>query len=219
MKRNRSLVAHGLIGLGIVLGCMGLLTTRTLQRGRTELRVARGHLAASRLTLAVDHGRAAACAYVPTARHVSGAYELLVDVARKAEGQADSATALMAWQAIRTCALSTRWLEVVHRDELAVANASIARLMAAKPPPPGAAAQEQGQRQLDLHTALARRDYPRAVWTGTWLASFFVTAAGFVYLGWRGLGPRGKPLTRDFRIGLVLVLAGVALWVVSLWQA
>lgn len=219
MNNKVRLVANVLVALGIMIAAGGLLTTNVMRRGQIELQASRGQVATGKLEQAVVHARNAASAYVPAAPHVAAAYRQLVEIARKAEGQGDIDTALFAWQALRSAALQTRWVIVTHNAQLQVANASIARLSATKPPASGASIQDTGQIQQHLHMMLTTPRYPAAMWVIVIVSSFAMGAAGLIYTGLKGFTQKGEVVTKHLRIGLVVTATAVILWLTALWFA
>ena len=219
MKRALGILAKVVIALGLVAGAGGLLTARVVQQGERELRTAEALAASGNLEDAVVHARQSAQWFAPGAPHVPAAYAKMISIARLAEGRGDPKTALFAWQAVRTSALSTRWVLVPHEDELAVANASIARLAAKQPTPPGARVQDPADIQQKLHMLLARKDRPRLPWVATLLAGFAALSAGLVHIGWKGFaGEKGLELRR-VRVGAIVAAVGLVAWVLALWNA
>jgi hypothetical protein len=215
----RSLAAKGLIAFGLLAAAGGMLTARVLHQGELELRSADALAASGNLEEAVVHARKSASFFAPGAPHVPAAYARLIAVARLAEGRGDTQTALFAWQAVRTSALSTRWVVVPHKDELAVANASIARLSAKQPALHGSATQDPAEVQQKLHMLLARQDQPRMPWVFTLLAGFLALSVGFVHMGWKGFVDKDGFQPSRLRIGALLAAIGTAAWALSLWNA
>lgn len=219
MKRLLGLLAKGMIALGLLAGAGGMLTARVLQQGERELRSAEALAASGNLEEAVIHARTSASWFVPGAPHVPAAYAKMISIARLAEGRGDPKTALFAWHAVRHAALSTRWVFVPHQDELAVANASIARLSAKQPPPTGARVQDPAEVQQQLHMLLARQDQPRLPWVITLLVGFLAFAVGLVHMGWTGYSDEGRFRPARLRLGAALSIVGVVAWILALWNA
>ena len=219
MSPARRIAAHGLVLLGVVAGAGGLLTARVLQQGELELRSAEALAATGNLEEATVHARQSASWFVPGAPHVPAAYAQLIAIARLAEGRGDAKTALFAWHAVRTSALSTRWVLVPHKDELAIADASIARLSAKQPAPHGAATRDPAEIQQKMHALLARNDRPRIPWVFTMLGGFVALTAGLLHMGWKGLGDRKHLAFGPLRVGAILTIAGLTAWALALWNA
>ncbi len=219
MKGALGIVAKVVVLLGLLAGAGGLLTARVVQEGERELRMAEALSATGKLEAAVVHARQSALWFAPGAPHVPAAYAKMISIARLAEGRGDIKTALFAWQAVRTSALSTRWVLVPHQDELAVANASIARLAAKTPAGGGAQTQDPGEVQQKLHMLLARKDRPRLPWVVTLLAGFASLCVGFIHLGWKGIPGEGGLQPKRLRFGAIAVVVGLVAWVLALWNA
>ncbi len=219
MKRALSIAAKAVLAFGLLAAAGGLATARAVHQGERELRSAEALAATGKLREAVVHARQAAMWFVPGAPHVPAAYAKLVSIARLAEGRGDPDTALFAWHAVRTSALSTRWVFIPHDDELAIANASIARLSSKKAPPPAARVRDPGHIQQKMHALLARSDRPRIPWILTLLAGFLAMSAGLVHMGWKGLNGEHGFEPRRLKWGAAIALAGVVAWALALWNA
>lgn len=219
MKRLLGILAKLLLVLGVLAGAGGLLTARVLQQGEQELRTAEALASTGKLEEAVVHARQSAMWFAPGAPHVPAAYAKLISIARLAEGRGDPKTALFAWHAVRTSALSTRWVFIPHEQELAVANASIARLSAKQPPAPGARVQDPADIQQKMHVLLASSDRPRTPWIFVLLGGFAALAFGLIHMGYKGvIGPKGLEPKR-LRVGGIVALAGLVAWALALWNA
>lgn len=144
-----------------VLCVLGLLTSRALLEGRAAVRRADECLRGNDTEGAIAHAMRAAKWYVPFAAHPREGYDRLRDVARRAESTGDADTALVAWQAIRAAAKSTRSFYVPYQDRLDEADQRIAALLVSKPPP-GVDKDKGKDALLAEHRALlARDDAPR----------------------------------------------------------
>ncbi len=219
MKRARSIVAKGLVLLGLIAAAFGMLSARVVQQGERELRSAEALAAIGKLEEAVLHARTSASWYLPGAPHVPVAYAKMIEIARLAEGRGDKNTALFAWRAVRWSAQSTRWIFIPHEDELAIANASIARLAAKQPTAPGARVRDPADIQQKLHMLLARQDHPRLPWIAVLLAGFVALASGLIHMGWKGYSDDGGLRPSRLRVGGILAAAGVIAWALALWNA
>jgi hypothetical protein len=208
------------LGVAGMLGALiGAVTARVVWAGETEIAASTAALKRGEAQEAVVRARRAAGWYAPGAPHVRVAYERLAALATAAEGQGDRELALLAWRAVRTAALETRWLVVPHASDLERANRAIARIEAAAPRPPGTRTeppQRIEEKQLD---ALARDEAPRTPWVVALLAAFVAWAGGAAWAVRRATA-RGFGLDmRGARAGVVVALAGVLLWVLALWRA
>ena len=219
MKRLLAIIGKLLLLLGVLAGAGGVLTARVLHQGERELRTAEALASTGKLEEAVIHARQSAMWFAPGAPHVPAAYAKLISIARLAEGRGDTKTALFAWQAVRTSALSTRWVFIPHQDELAVADASIARLSAKQRPAPGARVQEPADIQQKMHILLASSNRPRMPWILTLLGGFAALTFGLVHMAYKGpLGPEGLAIKR-LRVGGIVAIVGLVAWALALWNA
>jgi hypothetical protein len=218
-RRWPRIVARISLGVAIVCAAAAMLTMHALVEGQRELRASGTSLTAGDLEQAVTRARRAASWYVPGAAHVPSAYERLMGIARVAEGRSDVRTALFAWQAVRSAALSTRWITVPHASELAIANASIARLSAKMPRPQGAAERTDIEMERDAIARLARQEHPLVPWVIVLLAGFGMITGGLAQFGLRAIDLDGTLAWKRVRPGLVVAAVGAIAWIVSLWQA
>jgi hypothetical protein len=147
---------HILLIAAFVLAGIGALAIRVVIDGRAALRVgdeamqscfplydARPANAADvnppACFVAIDAYETAARWYLPLAPHVGAAYTGMRIIAARTDpataqpGFADPAVALAAWRGIRSAARATRSLWTPHAEDLAVADAAIARLSARDP--------------------------------------------------------------------------------------
>jgi hypothetical protein len=203
-----------------VLGLLiGAITARVIWAGESEIAASTLALQQGDLREAATRARRAAGWYAPGAPHVRVAYARLTAIATAAEGHGDRELALVAWRGIRTAALESRWIVVPHETDLERANRTIARIEAAAPRPPGTRTeppQRIEQRQLE---ALLRDEAPRVPWVVALVLAFVAWAGGAAWaLRQATRAPLGKALTHA-RAGLVVALAGVALWVIALFRA
>lgn len=203
----------------VVVLAVGGAVARTVIEGRRELAASAERLGAGELGDAIVHARRAASAYVPLAAHVDAAYASLRDVADACERRGDRDTALVAWRAIRSASMQTRWLVEPHARERARADAAIARLAADAPQPMGM----RDRRPADLErlhaSLLARDDAPRPVFSLVLLAGIAGWAFGGYWMATRGLSAEGRIVPKPARVAAIAAAAGVAAFVVALWQA
>ncbi|MBI5535509.1 MAG: hypothetical protein HY898_22455 [Deltaproteobacteria bacterium] len=218
-RRWPRIVARISLVIAVVSAVAAMLTMHALVEGQRELRASGTSLAAGDLEQAVIRARRAASWYVPGAAHVPSAYERMMGVARVAEGRGDPKTALFAWQAVRSAALSTRWVTVPHAKELAIANASIARLSSKMPRPQGAAERSDIETERDTLARLSRQEHPFVPWVIVLLVGFGMIAGGMTQFGLRAVGPDGALAWKRAQIGLIVAGVGAAAWIVALWQA
>jgi len=227
-------VRRKLITVAIVAAVViGALATRAIWEGRSALHD--GDEAAQRgdTDAAIEGWRRAARWYVPVAPHVGAAYDRLERMAAQAEAHGDRLVALEAWRAVRSSALATRWVVTPHADRKARADAHIARLMAeepvwGQPVPEGAdptrlAAADAGATPADREAfyakQLARDDAPSLAWVIVALIGFGVWLGGCVRFARRALDAEDRLVRRVAIEAGALVLVGLVVWVVGLYQA
>lgn len=119
--------------------------------------------------------------YVPFAPHVTRAYDRLRAIALRAELAGDEETALLAWQAVRGAARSTRTLWTPFRDRLAEADDHIATLLAAKPPP-GVDRDTPRELLVREHRALLAEETSARPWS---IVALYLGLGAFLVGTWR----------------------------------
>jgi hypothetical protein len=170
-----------------VLAVLGAIAIRVVVEGRAAL--------------AEGDYETAARWYLPFAPHVDEAYAKL----RTLTKSEDPAVALAAWRSIRSAARATRNLWQPHADDLAEADAHIAKLSAAAP----GGGKLDGDRLAWHKDRLARDVRPTlaaAILAGVgillWVAGAFVLARRGTF----AIGPTG------------VIVLGLALWFVGLYK-
>ncbi|WP_437576384.1 hypothetical protein [Sorangium sp. So ce887] len=209
-------VARGLAVAGFLLGAASL---RVVVAGEGEIAESTAALRAGDPHAAALHARRAAGWYAPGAPHVRVAYERLIALATAAEGLGQADTALFAWRAVRTAALETRWLTTPHAEDLEQANAAIARLSAAAPRPPGTRTEPATAIAREHMAALARDDAPRVGWVVALVAAFVAWVAGAIWVVRRAVTVTGQWVWPRAAPGLAVCAAGIAVWLLAIWQA
>jgi hypothetical protein len=218
VKRLSRVLARVLLVLCPAAGVGVLLTARALYEGERELRTAEALSSADKLEDAALHARAAAAWYLPGAPHVPAAYARLIAMARVAEGRGDPVTALYVWRSVRAAALSSRWARIPHGEELALANASIARLAAQQPQPQYARIQDPGELQQQQHVALAQHLGPRLPWVITMLLGCCAMCVGMVYTGRQSFNAKNDRFeAKRLWPGAVVASAGLLAWAAALY--
>jgi hypothetical protein len=202
--------------LGLVVAAASM---RVVVSGEREIAASTAALEAGDPRAATVHARRAAGWYAPGAPHVRVAYERLVALATTAEKRADVATALFAWEAVRTAAIETRWIVTPHAADLERANREIARLMAAKDRPAGTRTDAAATVEAEHLAALARDETPRAAWILTLAAGFAAWVGGAAWLARRAVDATGHVVWRRSTAGLVVAAAGVLLYLISIYRA
>jgi len=201
--------------LAALLVLLGVATARVIYGGERELQASTAALIAGDPYEATVRARRAASWYAPGAPHVPVAYRRLVALARAAEAHKRADIALLAWRAVRTASRQTSWVLAPHADDAALANREIARL--------GAAAAAEGgtherltRAQLEL---LAKPQGPRLRWVLVLLASFALAAAGLSWWTTAVASVGGRLRFDRGRAAALLVVVGVALWLLAVWRA
>lgn len=206
--------------LAIVLAGFGALAIRVVIEGRDALADGDTALAAKRSLDAIDAYETAARWYLPLAPHVDDAYAKL----RVLASSEDPAVALAAWRAIRSAAHATRGLWTPHPDDLAAADAAIAKL-SAKDPGAGrigektAAPDDETTREAWQRARLARPERPGI---GTALVGglgILLWLVGAFVLVRRGLTRTGAWIRRPALMAGAAIVVGLALWFVGLYNA
>jgi hypothetical protein len=226
LPRRRALARALWLAALLTLG-LGLASVRVVVSGERELVASTEALRRGNAEEATVRARRAAGWYAPGAPHVRVAYERLRALGREAELHRRFDLALLAWRAIRTAALETRWLLTPHAADLELANREIARIMAMPvgergtvgPPDAAVAAAE-------LET-LARAPGPRLGWTILLCVAFGLGVVGFA-LWARQMGEGAATATARTwwragwargRTGALLTAVALGLWLLALWRA
>ncbi|MBX3156956.1 MAG: hypothetical protein KF773_13360 [Deltaproteobacteria bacterium] len=214
---------------------LGVLALRVVVEGRAALADGDEAMAQRRPAAAIEAWERAARWYLPGAPHVDDAYDRLVRIART-----DPRHALTSWRAVRSAALATRGLWTPHGDDLAEADAAIAKISSEDPeaaplagakrlPPyddPGGAGTDDassgrptGATGADAAARLAFHRDRLARPVGPSGGAIALAVAGIVAwlggLAWLvGSGARRRPIS-----GAVVAAIGVAVWAVGLYKA
>jgi hypothetical protein len=201
-----------LFAIAVVIAVLGAVTTRVLVAGEREIAASTAALEAGDAREAVVRARRAAGWYAPGAPHVRLAYERLAALAVAAEDHGQDELAKLAWRAVRSATEETRWIVMPHAADRARADREIARLEAKVP----------GQRDPDPAIAaaqlqkLAGEDPSRVIWAVALVGGFAIAAFGFIIWS-RQAGAAGGEV-RGARWGLIVILAGAALWLFAVWR-
>jgi hypothetical protein len=198
---------------------IGVVSARVIVAGEKEIAASTEALRAGNPTEAVVRARRAAGWYAPGAPHVRVAYERLTALATRAEGLGDRDLALLGWRAVRSASLETRWLLTPHAGDLERANQAIARLEAAAPRPPGTRTDPPSEVERRQLAALLRDESPRVPWIVGLVLSFSAWVAGAVWFARRGVGRTGELELGRAKAAILLIVVGIAGWLVSIWRA
>ncbi len=205
-------------GRGAAFLALGLAawTASVVLAGEAELDASDRALDAGDPHEAIVCARRAARWYAPGAPHVGHAYRRLIALARGAEERRRRELALLAWRGVRSAALETRWVVTPHAEELALAEAEIARLLALAAHDAAAPDPDIGKEQL---RAMRGYEPPRvlcAVGLVLGLATAGIATIVFVR---RAALSGGRLDLRRGRSALVIAAIGAAAWLISVWQA
>ncbi len=203
------------MGLAVIVTLLGVATARVLVSGEEELSRSNEALTAKDPRGAVVHARRAAGWYAPGAPHVAVAYERLIALAEAAEENRRDDLALLTWRSVREASTTTRWLMTPHAADRERADREIARITAKRP--------RHAEPDPAVMTArfqeLANRSGHHPGWGVALVASFALSAAGFAWWSRRVAGAGGRLDLRAARGGLILTLAGVASWLLTVWRS
>jgi hypothetical protein len=202
----------------IVVGfCLAVVVTRAVWQGRGALDDGDSALEANETEEAIRGWRRAARWYVPLAPHVSDAYDRLEALANLAEKKGDLRTALAAWQGVRGSILATRSFYTPHEDRLDPANRKIAELMAKLDTTPPA---DMSHQELAAwhHELLARDESPSVAWSLIAVVGFLVWIGGGVLFAVRGVSPEDRLVRRPAITAGVMVMAGLVVWLLGLYN-
>lgn len=206
--------------IAIVAGALvAAVTVRVIVAGEREIALSTAALRAGDPHEAAVHARRAAGFYAPAAPHVRVAYERLIALATKAEARGDSKLAAFAWQGVRTAAMETRWLVTPHAEDLARANAALARLQAAEQRPPGTRTEPTATLERAELDALTRDEAPHIPWVVALVAGFLAWTIGAVVVVRRGVTSTGQLVWSRVRTPAVITAAGVLVWLIAIWRA
>jgi hypothetical protein len=200
----------------LLLGGLGVLSTRTLLSGRGALTEAEQAFDRGELRESVRLARRAATYFVPFAPHVDAAYGRLVVIARGAEAGGDLHLAAFAWNAVRAAAVESA-APGFSRPELELSNRNLARLAARLGS--ARAGDDDAARERDLLRNLERPASPNQ-WGLLFLASGLVLLIlGLSWIGWRGLTREGQIVRHHLLTGALLVVIGAACWTLAAYRA
>lgn len=203
----------------VALVIAAVVCARVLSDSRSELDAGRRALAEGRDEVGVRRLRRAAHLYLPLSPYTRDAYDALESYARAAESRGQNDRALTAWRAVRSSALSTRWLVIPHRERLERANRRIARLMSLLPPPPVDRGATQAQLE-ERHLALLQEDRaPDPAWVVLMGIGFALWMSCVAWAARRGWDDDDHPQWPVLRLAGAGVALGMLLFFVALSRA
>jgi hypothetical protein len=200
----------------IAIAILGALALRVVLEGRGALAEGDRAYAEQRPVDAIAAWEEAARWYLPGAPHVTDAYDRLREHARTRQS-------LPAWRAIRRAALATRGPWSSRGDELAEANAAIVELELVR------SQATDPERRTWLEARLARSPGAHRGWAVVaalglvaWIVGIFwlvrttpeAAPARSTLAAWWS-----SPAIRRMRAGVLLAIAGVAVWALGLYSA
>lgn len=208
-----------ILGVAVVAFCFGVVAIRAVWQGRSALSDGDAAAQAGEFAEAVTSWRRAARWYVPLAPHVVDAYERLESLATEAESRGDAALALAAWRGVRGSILATRSFFTPQQHRLGPANQHIAALMAASE-----SANPDSGETLEARTAwhlrlLDRNEAPSVGWALLALLGCGLWIGGGFYFAFAGVSADDRLIPRAARVAGVLVVVGLLLWMLGLYQA
>ena len=205
---------RALVVIAIVLAAVGTIGVRVVIEGRHALADGDAALAAKKPLEAIQAWESAARWYFPLAPHVDEAYARLVEIAN-----ADAKHRIVAWRAVRRAANATRSLWQPHADDLAAANAALAKLSAEHPEGAPAAGQNVAERTSYYTTRFAEDRRPSRGAEALAVLGILSWLAGIGVLVRRGLDAAGNLVRRPALVGIGLSLVGVLGWALGLYNA
>ena len=215
--------------VAIVLGLLTILSLRVVCSSRSQYQL--GHTSERQalkerdpkkkqvaLRRAIQHYRRAARWYAPGNGYVTRALDALERLGRLAEKRGDRPTALMCYRAIRRAILGARSFYTPHEERLGPTNRRIARL----------SARIQGQGKSSARIAqyeawhlkqLRKNTAPSVGWTLLALLGFVAWVGGAFLFIFRAITPEDQLISRQALIWGGVILAGLLVWLLGLWQA
>ena len=204
------------LALTLVVLALAAMTVRVVHDGEQALAASDQAFNRGDLANAVLYARRSAIAYAPGAPHTRAALARLRAVAVGSEGVGDSASARLAWGAIRAAALETRFFIEPYASEREEADRALARLVSE----PGAADAEARARALArAREALARIPGPSPAGSLLLVVGLGLAALGIGWVALRGITREGRLMPRAFTVGVAVFALGVACWTFAAYRA
>lgn len=202
-----------------VFAILAILVTRVIVGGELAIMDSSEALLKGDPRAAVTHAKVAALYYAPGAPHVRVAYGRLFAIARAAEERRDPELALVAYHAIRSASLSTRWLVIPHEDDLRNAERAIARLEALTPRPPEKSLETPEAFERSLLEKMTERPAVDRGWMVALVAAFVAMAAGALLVLRRAVDESGRFAPGRAKLGLLVFGLGLVLWLSAAYFA
>ena len=208
-----------LVIAALVLAGFAALAIRVVTEGRDALATGDDWMTRGKPTEAIRAFEASARWYLPLAPHVDDAYGRL----RALTKSEDPRIAIAAWRSIRSAARASRTLWTPHADDLAAADAAIAKLATADPegaPIADPAAGVDAAGREAWHQARLSRD-SRPSHGAAALAAFGVVLwiGGALLLTRRGVTEKGALARRPTLIAVAAIVVGLVCWADGLYNA
>jgi hypothetical protein len=207
-------VKRAIVIVGLVIAAFGAVCVRVVLEGRGAVAEGDAAIVAKHTDDAIAAWEAAARWYLPFAPHVDDAYARLTALAN-----AEPEHALSAWRAIRRAATATRSLWQPHADDLAAANAAIAKLSAAHPDGAHAAGGNVAERTAFHAARLAGELRPSKGAAALAILGILSWLAGIGVVAVRGIDKAGGLVRRATLVGVGLTAFGLVAWAAGLYNA
>lgn len=205
---------RALVIIAIVVAALATLAVRVVIEGRNALAEGDAALVAKRPIDAIAAWETAARWYLPLAPHVDEAYASLTLIAKS-----DPRVALVAWRAVRRAATATRSLWTPHADDLATANAAIAKLSAEHPEGAPGAGSNISERMAFFAARLGEDPRPSIGAATLAILGILSWLAGIGVIVRRGLDAQARLVRRPALVGAALSVVGVVGWALGLYNA
>jgi hypothetical protein len=201
----------------VVVAVLGALAIRVVIEGRNALADGDAWMLRGKTGEAIRAYESAARWYLPLAPHVDEAYDKLRHLAEPSfdaapAGGPDPAVQLAAWRAIRSAARATRSFYQPHAEDLAAADAAIAKISAGVP--------QGGGGDIAWHQErLARESRPSTGMAALAGLGILLWIGGAIALVRRGIDPGGRLVKRAAGVAGIILTVGVGCWAVGLYNA
>lgn len=204
-----------IIVAAIVLAGLGVVAIRVVIEGRAALATGDDWMTRGKPVEAIRAFEASARWYLPLAPHVDEAYARLRALTKSEE----PGVALAACRAIRGAARATRTLWTPHGDDLAAADAAIAKLAAQDPAGAPVEGDSPAAREAWQKTRLTRD--ARAGVGALVLAALGILlwVGGAIVLARRGVTVSGEVARRPALTGAAAIVVGLVCWFAGLYNA
>jgi hypothetical protein len=197
----------------VAVAILGTLALRVVLEGRSALADGDRAMEQRRTTDAIDAWERAARWYLPGAPHVGEAYDRLAHLARS-----DPRNALAAWRAVRSASLATRGLWTPHADQLAQADAAIAKISSEDPEAARASGADVAAR-LAFHQSRLGSPGPSRGAVAVAVLGILGWLGGIGWLVAKAVDAKGRLVRRGAISGAATAILGVVAWAAGLYNA